>query len=54
MFRDIAVRGGNYKISRCNYQLASLGTVYDMVVDPRMEVVVTVGQVTNSRLIIYD
>ncbi|XP_031276141.1 mitogen-activated protein kinase-binding protein 1 [Pistacia vera] len=44
VFRDVASIGNAYKISRCHHQLASLGTVYDMVIDPAMEIAVTVGQ----------
>ncbi|KAK2657454.1 hypothetical protein Ddye_010506 [Dipteronia dyeriana] len=44
VFRDFSITDNSYKISRRHHQLASLGTVYDMVIDPTMEVVVTVGQ----------
>ncbi|KAK1562808.1 hypothetical protein Q3G72_017406 [Acer saccharum] len=44
VFRDFSITDNAYKISRRHHQLASLGTVYDMVIDPTMEVVVTVGQ----------
>lgn len=32
-------------ISRSHHQMASQGTVYDMAVDPKTDVVITVGQV---------
>ncbi|XP_044510723.1 mitogen-activated protein kinase-binding protein 1 isoform X4 [Mangifera indica] len=44
VFRDIAAIDSAYKVSRCHHQLASHGTVYDMVIDPTMEIAVTVGQ----------
>lgn len=52
MFRDVAAIGSAYKISRCHHQLASLGTVYDMVIDPTMEIAVTVGQVNSILKVI--
>lgn len=45
MFRDVAATDSGYNISRCRNQMASHGTIYDMTVDPMMEVVVTVGKV---------
>lgn len=47
MFRDVAAIDSAYKVSRCHHQLASHGTVYDMVIDPTMEIAVTVGQVSS-------
>ncbi|KAH7553801.1 hypothetical protein JRO89_XS12G0059000 [Xanthoceras sorbifolium] len=44
VFRDFSITDNAYKVSRRHHQLASHGTVYDMVIDPTMEVVVTVGQ----------
>ncbi|OVA09162.1 WD40 repeat [Macleaya cordata] len=44
VFRDVAITDTGYKISRCHHQIASHGTVYDMAIDPSMEVAVTVGQ----------
>ncbi|KAJ4704500.1 mitogen-activated protein kinase-binding protein 1 isoform X1 [Melia azedarach] len=44
VFRDVAATNGAYKVSRRHQQLASHGTVYDMDIDPTMEVVITVGQ----------
>lgn len=45
MVRDVFETDGNYNISRCHHQVASSGTVYDMVLDPSVDVAVTVGQV---------
>lgn len=45
MFRDVAVMPSGCKISRRHHQMASHGTVYDMAVDPKLEVAITVGQV---------
>ncbi|KDO53223.1 hypothetical protein CISIN_1g047837mg, partial [Citrus sinensis] len=42
--RDVVETNSAYKISRRHQQLASQGTVYDMDIDPTMEVVITVGQ----------
>ncbi|KAH9736379.1 transducin/WD40 repeat-like superfamily protein [Citrus sinensis] len=44
VFRDVVETNSAYKISRRHQQLASQGTVYDMDIDPTMEVVITVGQ----------
>ncbi|XP_058099563.1 uncharacterized protein LOC131243942 isoform X2 [Magnolia sinica] len=44
LFRDVAITDGGYNISRRHHQVASHGTVYDMAIDPAMEVAVTVGQ----------
>ncbi|XP_021290055.1 mitogen-activated protein kinase-binding protein 1 [Herrania umbratica] len=44
VFRDVSLTDIRCKISRRHHQMASHGTVYDMSVDPVMEVVVTVGQ----------
>ncbi|XP_057983325.1 uncharacterized protein LOC131168119 isoform X1 [Malania oleifera] len=44
VFRDLAVMDGGCKLLRRHHQLASHGTVYDMAVDPSMEVAITVGQ----------
>ncbi|KAK6290592.1 hypothetical protein POUND7_002133 [Theobroma cacao] len=44
VFRDVSLTESRCKISRRHHQMASHGTVYDMSVDPVMEVVVTVGQ----------
>ncbi|XWS55561.1 hypothetical protein CRYUN_Cryun09bG0010700 [Craigia yunnanensis] len=44
VFRNVSLTDSRSKISRCHHQMASHGTVYDMFVDPVMEVVVTVGQ----------
>ncbi|GAY50694.1 hypothetical protein CUMW_128700, partial [Citrus unshiu] len=44
VFRDVVETNSGYKISRRHQQLASQGTVYDMDIDPTMEVVITVGQ----------
>lgn len=46
MFRDVSVTDHGHKILRRHHQMASHGTVYDMALDPEMEFVVTVGQVT--------
>ena len=48
VFRDVAVMATGCKISRRHHQMASHGTVYDMAVDPKLEVAVTVGQVKAS------
>ena len=45
MFRDVTVTADGFRISHHLHQTASRGTVYDMAVDPKMEIVVTVGQV---------
>lgn len=47
IFRDVDVTDTGFKVLRRHHQMASHGTVYDMIVDPTMEVVVTVGQVTS-------
>ncbi|XVF76771.1 hypothetical protein PTKIN_Ptkin13bG0293700 [Pterospermum kingtungense] len=44
VFRDVSLTDGRCKISRRHHQMASNGTVYDMSVDPEVEVAVTVGQ----------
>ncbi|GLT37573.1 hypothetical protein SLA2020_118820 [Shorea laevis] len=44
VFRDVSVMDSGYMILRRHHQMASNGTVYDMSMDPEMEVVVTVGQ----------
>ncbi|RZC84309.1 hypothetical protein C5167_047095 [Papaver somniferum] len=44
VFRDVSITDTECKISRSHHQMASLGTIYDMVIDPSMEVAVTVGQ----------
>ncbi|XP_010654199.1 uncharacterized protein LOC100240770 isoform X2 [Vitis vinifera] len=44
VFRDVAVMATGCKISRRHHQMASHGTVYDMAVDPKLEVAITVGQ----------
>lgn len=49
VFRDVCVAESCCKISRRHHQMASHGTVYDMALDPAMEFVVTVGQVTNIK-----
>lgn len=49
VFRDVCVAESCCKISRRHHQMASHGTVYDMAIDPAMEFVVTVGQVTNIK-----
>ena len=54
MFRDFSITNNAHKISRRHHQLASLGTVYDMVIDPTMEVVVTVGQVNSILIVIWE
>ena len=48
VFRDVAVMATGCKISRRHHQMASHGTVYDMAVDPKLEVAITVGQVKTS------
>lgn len=45
MFRDISVTDNGFQISHRLHRMASHGTVYDMVVDPKSEIAVTVGQV---------
>lgn len=45
MFRDVTLTNDCFRISHHLHQTASRGTVYDMVVDPKMEIAVTVGQV---------
>lgn len=52
VFRGVAVTQDGYKISRHHHQVASHGTVYDMAVDPTMEIVVTVGQ--DKKVNIFD
>ncbi|KAK4742582.1 hypothetical protein SAY87_000583 [Trapa incisa] len=42
--RDVIETEDNYNISRCHHQVASSGTVYDMVLDPSTNIAVTVGQ----------
>ncbi|KAI8015324.1 Mitogen-activated protein kinase-binding protein 1 [Camellia lanceoleosa] len=44
ILRDVAVTDTDCKISRCNHQMASFGAVYDMAVNPTMDVAVTVGE----------
>ncbi|KAM7258973.1 hypothetical protein ACFE04_014714 [Oxalis oulophora] len=46
VFRDVdrSRTDSGCKISRRHHQMASNGTIYDMVIDPENEVVVTVGQ----------
>ncbi|KAK9291176.1 hypothetical protein L1049_009364 [Liquidambar formosana] len=44
VFRDVAVTDTGWQVSRRHHQMASNGTVFDMAVDPTMEVAVTVGQ----------
>ncbi|CAL5335071.1 unnamed protein product [Camellia sinensis] len=44
ILRDVAVTDTDCKISRCNHQMASFGAVYDMAVNPPMDVAVTVGE----------
>ncbi|XP_041026151.1 mitogen-activated protein kinase-binding protein 1 [Juglans microcarpa x Juglans regia] len=44
VFRDVATTDSGHMISRHHHLMASLGTVYDMAVDPAAETVVTVGQ----------
>ncbi|XP_043698057.1 mitogen-activated protein kinase-binding protein 1 isoform X2 [Telopea speciosissima] len=44
VFRDVSVENTGCKISRRHHQIASQGTIYDMAIDPAMEVAVTVGQ----------
>ncbi|XP_038701339.1 mitogen-activated protein kinase-binding protein 1 isoform X1 [Tripterygium wilfordii] len=44
VLREVVATDTGCKILRCHHQLASRGTVYDMVVDPMMEVIITVGQ----------
>ncbi|KAK2966136.1 hypothetical protein RJ640_018389, partial [Escallonia rubra] len=43
-FHDVAATDTGYKISRCDCHLASQGAVYDMAVDPLMELAVTMGE----------
>ncbi|XVF08242.1 hypothetical protein REPUB_Repub06bG0209700 [Reevesia pubescens] len=52
VFRDVNLTDSRCKISRRHHQMASHGTVYDMSVDPVMEVVVTVGQ--DKKINIFD
>ncbi|XVF76463.1 hypothetical protein PTKIN_Ptkin13bG0268300 [Pterospermum kingtungense] len=49
VFWDIGLTDGRCKICHRHHQMASNGTVYDMSVDPVMEVVVTVDQVTMDQ-----
>ncbi|XP_062095314.1 uncharacterized protein LOC133801171 isoform X2 [Humulus lupulus] len=44
VFRDVTVTDDGFRISHHLHQTASRGTVYDMAVNPKMEIVVTVGQ----------
>ncbi|PON63709.1 WD repeat containing protein [Trema orientale] len=44
VFRDVTVMDDGFQILHCLHQTASRGTVYDMAIDPEMEIVVTVGQ----------
>ncbi|KAG6595378.1 Mitogen-activated protein kinase-binding protein 1, partial [Cucurbita argyrosperma subsp. sororia] len=44
IFRDFTTIDSGHKISRSHHQMASQGTVYDMAIDPKTDVVVTVGQ----------
>ncbi|OWM81749.1 hypothetical protein CDL15_Pgr007787 [Punica granatum] len=50
--RDVFLTKGNYSTSRCHHQIASSGTVYDMVLDPSMDVAVTVGQ--DKKINVFD
>lgn len=54
VFRDVVETNSAYKISRRHQQLASQGTVYDMDIDPTMEVVITVGQVNGVLIAIQE
>lgn len=45
MLRDIAIADSGHKISQHHCLKASNGTLYDMAVDPTLEIAVTVGQV---------
>ncbi|XP_042510951.1 WD repeat-containing protein 62 isoform X3 [Macadamia integrifolia] len=44
VFHDVSVVNTGCKISRRRHQIASQGTIYDMAIDPALEVAVTVGQ----------
>ncbi|KAI3988818.1 hypothetical protein MKX01_016389 [Papaver californicum] len=44
VFRDVSITDIGCKISRSHHQMASLGTIYDMVIDPSTEVAVTAGK----------
>ncbi|KAL0545194.1 hypothetical protein IC582_020342 [Cucumis melo] len=44
IFRDFTTTDSGHMISRSHHQMASQGTVYDMAIDPKRDVVVTVGQ----------
>ncbi|XP_038883897.1 mitogen-activated protein kinase-binding protein 1 isoform X1 [Benincasa hispida] len=44
IFRDFTTTDSGHMISRSHHQMASQGTVYDMAIDPKKDVVVTVGQ----------
>ncbi|KAJ7961294.1 mitogen-activated protein kinase-binding protein 1 isoform X1 [Quillaja saponaria] len=44
MLCDVTLTDSGHKISRCHHQMTSHGTLYDMAVDPKFEVAVTVGQ----------
>ncbi|XP_010256673.1 PREDICTED: mitogen-activated protein kinase-binding protein 1 isoform X2 [Nelumbo nucifera] len=44
VFHDVAITDDGCKVSLCHHQIASHGTVYDMAIDPAVEVAVTVGQ----------
>lgn len=46
VFRDALITDDSIEISHHLHQTASQGTVYDMVVDSKMEIAVTVGQVS--------
>lgn len=54
VFRDVVETNSGYKILRRHQQLASQGTVYDMDIDPTMEVVITVGQVNGVLIAIQE
>lgn len=47
MLRDVAATDRGYNISHYLKLAASVGTIYDVAVDPMMEVVVTVGKVVH-------
>ncbi|XP_060673982.1 uncharacterized protein LOC107430725 isoform X3 [Ziziphus jujuba] len=44
VFRDVNITSNGFAIVRHHHHTASHGTLYDMAVDPKMEVAVTVGQ----------
>ncbi|KAL5983258.1 hypothetical protein ACLOJK_017342 [Asimina triloba] len=52
LFSEVAAADGAYNILLCHRHVASNGTVYDMAMDPSMEVVVTVGQ--DRKINIFD